>query len=187
MIETISSELAPFWNTSNTYWSSKQIRNHEVFNHTYPELQNVRGDLKTHVRTQIDNLYAGPSRQIFKAIFDGVRPSMTSWSVHISIKPFTVDRSYSIVVFLEKVPKDPLTWLDSPDLVGSYDVFVAYQPEECENCRSHENVPIEGFVHITQTVQDRLANMSNDQVVRYLEDNLYLGLIKVRLFVAMHV
>lgn len=174
-------ELAPFWNTESTYWTSAQIRNHEVFNHTYPELQNVSGNLRDHVRKQVDTLYGAPAQAIFKDIFVGNKTSMTSWSVHISIKPFTIDRSYSIVVFLDSVPKDPLQWLGSPELIGSYDVFIAYQPDECENCRAHQDVPIEGFVHLTGTLQERLAHLQSDrEVTDYLAKNLYLGLIKVR-------
>lgn len=92
------------------------------------------------------------------------------------------------MVFLGTVPKDPRTWLTSPDLIGSYDVFVAYQPEECENCRSHQDVPIEGFVHLTSKLQDQIEHLQSDRdVTNYLQEHLYLGLIKVwHLLVAIH-
>lgn len=84
------------------------------------------------------------------------------------------------MVFLSTIPKIPLPWLTNPDLIGSYDVFVAYQREECENCRSNENVPIEGFVHLTSKLQDKIQHLKSDQdVADYLQRDLYLGLIKV--------
>lgn len=106
---------------------------------------------------------------------------MTSWSVHFTLTPFTIDKSFSLVVFRGTVPKDPLTWLTSPELIGSYDVFISYQPDECENCREHQDVPIEGFVHLTSMLRDKPSNVRTDQdVARYLQETLYLGLIKVR-------
>lgn len=135
--------------------------------------------MRQHIRDKVDELYGDPSKKIFKHL-DLNRP-VQSWSVRIRIKPFEIDQSFSLVVFLNEVPKDPHTWLKSKDLVGSYQVFVAYLPKDCENCRSREKQPIEGFVHITSALQEQIKRLSlkTEDVAEFLEENLHLGLQRV--------
>ncbi|SRR5258707_12086443 len=170
----------------NSYWDSDKIRIHEIFNYTYPDYpetwkyQGVSHDLRKRIRDAVDKLYGGPSSKILGTLYSGQISSVQSWSIRIRIKPFEIDQSFSIVVFLNEVPKDPHTWLKSDDLVGSYNVFISYLPEDCENCRSHENEPIEGFVHLTSALQERIAHLRTEEVAKFLEENLHLGLLKAR-------
>jgi len=172
--------LPPFWKTKNEYWSSNDIRNHEVFNHTYPEYQNVPPgtNLKTHIGKKVDELYGGPAKELLHNL--GSSSTLDSWSVRIEILPFKIDRSFAMHVFLGAEPEDPSKWLSSPNLVGSYNVFISYRPEDCENCTSYQGTPIEGFVHLTSTLLHQLNGFkSAGEVARYLENKLYLGLQKV--------
>ncbi|KAF8335070.1 uncharacterized protein EI90DRAFT_3120960 [Cantharellus anzutake] len=166
--------LTPFWNSERSYWSSDLMHSHEVFNYTYPEYQGAaEGDLQVHIRNKVDSLYATSTVQLFKGISQN--SSLTSWSIRFRIKPFAIDQSFSVVVFLNQLPKDPQSWFTSKDLVGTYDVFVTYLPKDCENCRSHENIPIQGFVDLTSAVR----NLSPDMVEDYLREGLHLGLQRV--------
>ncbi|KAF8333605.1 uncharacterized protein EI90DRAFT_3153759 [Cantharellus anzutake] len=173
----LTEDLTPFWNSNNSYWNSDLIRSHEVFNHTYPEYLDVKGDPRHHIRETINQLYGGSSNRVFKGLSH--HSHITSWSIRFRIKPFVIRQSFSIVVFFGEVPKDPHSWFSSSDLVGTYDVFITYLPEDCDNCRSHEHEPIEGFVHLTSTIQDKIPHVREDQVPRYLEQHLRLGLRRV--------
>ena len=85
-----------------------------------------------------------------------------------------------MLVFLDREPADPAHWLSSPNLVGSYNVFINYRPEACENCESYQGEPIEGFVHLTSSLAQQLRGFkTSEQVAAYLKDHLYLGLQKV--------
>jgi tyrosinase len=170
--------LAPFWKNEKEYWNSNDIRDHTVFNHTYPEYQDVPPgtDLRSHIRKKVDDLYGGPNTELLRVL--NSQSSMDSWSVRIEILPFEIDRSFAMLVFLGE-PADPTQWLSSRNLVGSYNVFISYRPEECENCTKYEGDTIEGFVHLTSSLLQLQLFQSPAQVIQYLKDTLYLGLQKV--------
>jgi len=176
-------DLAPFWRDENSYWDSDKIRRHEIFNYTYPEYQGVSNEsLRQRIRDKVDELYGGPSHKIFKPVYLGQTSSVESWSLRIRIQPFRLDQSFSIFVFINKAPEDPHTWHKSDYLVGSYHSFIAYLPEDCENCRSREDVPIEGFVHLTSALHEWIARLgfkTEDEVTKFLQKCLHIGLQKV--------
>jgi len=145
----------------------------------------VKDDLRQHLIRIIDDLYGAHNKRTFDFLYNPnaiSNDSHDAWSVRIHIKPFEIDRSYAVAVFLDEVPPDASEWFTSPNLVGSFDVFINYTPAECENCRDHQEVPIEGFVHLTAALKRDLSVRSlRDMrtVASQLEKRLYIGIQKV--------
>lgn len=156
-----------------------------MLGYTYPEYLNVKDDLRQHLIRIIDDLYGEHNRRTFDFLYNPNAPitdSHDAWSVRIRIKPFEIDRSYAVAVFLDSVPPDASEWVTSPNLVGSFDVFINYSPAECENCRDHQEVRIEGFVHLTAALKRGLNGRSLRDwhtVESELEKRLYIGIQKV--------
>jgi tyrosinase len=188
-------DLSPFWNSDTTYWTSKTVRNHEALGYTYPEYLNLNAedDLRQHLIRTIDDLYGEHNKRTFDFLYNlnaTSNDSHDAWTIRIHIKPFEIDRSYAVAVFLDGVPPDASEWFTSPKLVGSFDVFINYTPAECENCRDHQEVPIEGFVHLTSTLKRVLGVESlrdRSTVGSQLEQRFYIGIQKVgTIFVRRH-
>ena len=46
------------------------------------------------------------------------------WTARIKFDKYELGQNFSIIIFLGKVPENPMDWLVSPDFVGAHDAFV---------------------------------------------------------------
>lgn len=146
--------LTPFWNTQSTYWTSPAISDAALtFNYQYNIIPMSRADRDTQV---------------------------LEWSVRVLCKQFELGGSFSIYIFLGKIPADPKEWLTDPAFAGTFDVFTNPTPDECANCREQADLVIKGFVHLNRCIVKRSGNTSlePDVVTPYLKRELNWGIKK---------
>lgn len=104
---------------------------------------------------------------------------MLIWTTRIRCNEHELDRSFSVLVFLGDVPKDPSEWDITPSFVGAYDVYIGRS-----GTKDGESNTVEGFVGLNKAIA-RLSGLSSldpEAVVPYLERNLRWRVRKVRVF-----
>ena len=123
----------------------------------------------------------GSGSPVISAKGSGDSPSDTilDWNAHITCQQHEIGDSFSVIVFLSKVPPDS-EWLTGPAYAGTFDVMQdgCYIPDECSNCCNHT---ILGVVPLNYTILKRsgLHSLEPDVVMLYLKHNLNWGINKV--------
>ena len=190
--------LTPFWNSQTSYWNSTEVTTPGVLKYSYPEFNGL--DLTNHdaVKTSIDNyidrqygsgggffslLQSAPSTEGVGAQASNV---INDWSTRIHVKKYELSGSFSVLIFLGKVPEDPEQWGTAPSFVGAHYAFVNSVAGQCDNCRSQADLVVEGFVHLTVALAELSGLPSYEpSVVRpYLKDNLSWRIQSVRVFLS---
>ena len=99
---------------------------------------------------------------------------INDWATRINVKKYELSGSFTVLIFIGKVPEDPSQWCASPSFVGSYFAFVNGVAAQCDNCLSQADLVVEGYVHLTSTLagQSGLNSFEPGAVVPYLKDNL---------------
>jgi len=180
-----TTDLTPFWDSNDTFWKSqklfdakKRYYNTDKLGYVYPAFSDVdRNDHKSMqqaAKKVIHRLLAKPQDSIFKG--NPSVPKWYNWSVRIRVRKFELGRSFTVLVFLGKVPENPAEWYTCKEMVGRNHVFANSAPGNCENCRRQSNIIHEGFVHLNRGFA-RLAPQvrlpcAPDVVVPYLKENL---------------
>jgi hypothetical protein len=82
------------------------------------------------------------------------RSGYYEWVVRIRASHYALLESYSILVFINPSPNEPLDY-ESSAYVGSVSAFVNPSIEECKNCRENAQSIIEGFVYLNHTLVSR--------------------------------
>ena len=193
--------LTPFWKSEDKYWDSTGTTTTGALKYSYPEFDGL--DLNNHdaVKTKLNNFVNtqyGPGGDSGGEVFSllqvgastgGVRAQEASnvihdWSTRIHVKKYELSGSFSVLIFLGEVPKDPEQWSTSPSFVGAHYAFVNGAADQCDNCRSQADLVVEGFVHLNVAIADLSGLPSYEpSVVRpYLKDNLSWRIQSVRVF-----
>jgi len=99
--------------------------------------------------------------------------TLTEWGVHVQVKQFELNCSFTILIFLGHPPDDVAEWRASRNYVGSHFVFVNASGD-CENCEDRRDDLTEGFVHLTEAVakMSGVSSMEVDDVKPYLTSHL---------------
>ena len=191
-------ELTPFWNSQTKCWDSDGVRKPGALKYSYPEFDgldlNNRDAVKTAINNSVDKLYGAGGKKFFSRLqaepsAEGVRTQEAStvindWSTRIHVKKYELSGSFSVLIFLGEVPEDPEEWCTSPSFVGAHHVFVNGAADQCDNCRSQEDLVVEGFVHLNLVIAELsgLPSYEPSVVHPYLRDNLSWRIQSVRVF-----
>jgi tyrosinase len=190
-------DLTPFGKSKDKYWKSTGLETTGVLKYSYPEFNGL--DLSNHdaVKTAIGNYVGkayGPGGRVFSRLLarpsaEGVRAPEASnvindWSTRIHVKKHELSGSFSVLIFLGEVPEDPEEWCTSPSFVGAHHAFVNGAADQCDNCRSQEDLVVEGFIHLNLAIAERsgLPSYEPSVVHPYLKDNLSWRIQSVRAF-----
>jgi tyrosinase len=103
------------------------------------------------------------------------------WTTRIHAKKHELGGSFSVLVFLGEVPKDPEEWTTSPSYVGSHSVYTSGMDRPQGD---QANTVTEGFVHLNMAIAERsgLSSYEPGGVIPYLKDNLNWSIQAVRAF-----
>lgn len=89
------------------------------------------------------------------------------WTIHASWHKFEVKESFAIIFYFAV---DGSTNVSKENYIGSINVFRGSTPDTCANCKNHENIVQEGFVHLGRFVARDLDTFEPEAVHRYLKD-----------------
>ncbi|KAH9969746.1 hypothetical protein BC827DRAFT_1277089 [Russula dissimulans] len=97
------------------------------------------------------------------------------YSARIHFKKYELGGSFSVLIFLGEVPKDPSQWRKCDSFVGAHYAFVNSAASQCGNCKNQADVYSEGFVHLNSVIAKRsgLSSYEPEQVLPYLKEKLY--------------
>jgi len=161
--DQLNTNLAPFWDTPTTFWTSAQLKLHRVLNYNYPEFKDFEGNdeqLKQHIKAIVERLYPAAN-----APLAGIFPA---WTVRIKCKQHEADCSFAIPITIDK---------DGHSIVvGSGDFFVNNEREGCANCREQVAAGLEtqAFVHLDVAFDSiGLSELPDIHKVEYLKKNLH--------------
>ncbi|KAF2857624.1 Di-copper centre-containing protein [Piedraia hortae CBS 480.64] len=188
----VNSPLSPFHNsnTSNTYWTSSDVRTISTFGYTYNDL----GDgSAASVKKTINSLYGSSSAGTSSGATRFVNLAASSSSATntdeegqlyeylatVSSRKFSLNGSYGIYLFIGDVPNSPSAWALSPNLVGTHAVFAALNSASSDR-RAMNPIDVSGTIPLTSKLLDKkhageLQNMTTEAVTAYLRGNLNWG------------
>jgi tyrosinase len=97
---------------------------------------------------------------------------MLEWTVRIRCNTQELSGSFSVLVFLGRVPDDPKKWARSPSCVGIHDVFASSCPPDSP---SEADAEVEGYVALNEGLlkYSGLSELIPDVVVPYLKSELH--------------
>jgi len=92
------------------------------------------------------------------------------WTARVRSRIYEVGESYSVLIFVGKVPEEESKWRESESYVGSVVCFVNSMAQECANCRANQDKSFEGFVDLTHYIKHYSPDHSLDDaaVTQYL-------------------
>lgn len=95
--------------------------------------------------------------------------SFWDWTARIECEKYELGQSYTVIVFLGEVPKDPMDWLICPQFVGAHHAIV-----DSGSGGNRGPVLEEGFVHLSTAIAERshLGSLEPSAVEPYLKRNL---------------
>jgi len=85
---------------------------------------------------------------------DLFKGSYSDWTARVLFKRHELGQSFSILFFLDEVPKDPQDWLVSPHLVGAHHAFVHSMASACPTCPQRMDTVEEGFVPLNPWIAE---------------------------------
>ncbi|KAG7085489.1 hypothetical protein E1B28_003052 [Marasmius oreades] len=103
------------------------------------------------------------------------------WTARIRVKKYEVGSSFSVPIFLGSVPEHSGEWLTCDHFVGAHHAFVNGSAERCANCRTQQNLTLEGFVHLNDAIIEHsgLHSLEPSVVEPYLTRELHWRVVKV--------
>ncbi|KAJ8463611.1 hypothetical protein ONZ45_g17515 [Pleurotus djamor] len=198
----VNTPLTPFWRTQDSNWvsttDSAGVQDFTTFGYTYPEFKGLDLSDKEAVRTaisqKVEELYAPRrARPRIRGALASVGMSAPSapltsydqeWTVKIACNQYECDQSFFVLLFLGNPPENSEEWLSASNLIASQGFFVNSTPEQCENCKKHqeEGDLVEEFVHLSELLLERNATegtLDEAKVVPYLKDGLHHRILKI--------
>jgi len=179
-------DLTPFWNAPTTFWASSNVRDFgNALNYTYPDFLAEGG---ADANVSLTSFSGGPETQALFARPPSSGPSTTHapgavphWTARIRFNQYEIGSSFSVLLFLLDVPKDPKEYYTSPNYVGAFHAFVNTAAAGCTNCQNQAAVGVEGFVQINDAILKHADQNSLDPnvVVPFLKKNLHWRVLKV--------
>lgn len=119
------------------------------------------------------------SRSLISQLLGG---TFSDWTARVAFKRHELGHSFSVLLFLDKVPDDPKEWLVSSNLAGAHHAFVHSMANNCTTCPDRKELVEEGFVHLNSWIAEYTALSSFDSAVvePFLKQKLQWRVIKVR-------
>ncbi|KAF8637724.1 hypothetical protein AX17_002627 [Amanita inopinata Kibby_2008] len=153
-----NTDLAPFWNSNSneTFWKSRQLIDMEKFGYTYPEFERIRKHDSNALKDAAEDIICRYIEKFPGGISttgDAKVDHWWNWIIRVRAKKYELGRSFSVLIFLDGVPRDSRHWLSSDAFVGAHHVFTNGTAERCENCRINRGIVSEGFVHLNRRLR----------------------------------
>jgi len=199
--QNASTDLTPFFVHDGKFWTSDMVRDHQVFNYTYPE---VVSKSRSDVISAINRLYTDfsaakmsidherkryPNKHTVRVSWNKGTPDGSSvnriiksghyreWVANIVVNKHAMNTSFKIYLFLGNVPDERSTWESSPDLAGSLGIFSGKMSGSDKQGR-----PISGTVPLTSTLVDhvydeKLQSLDSTEAETYLQENLKIRVV----------
>lgn len=182
------SPLTPFHkDTTGTPWTSSEIKNWTMFGYTYPEFISTDGSASA-IKNVINSLYGPSAQSASKREVPIGSPhvdlayskiSNSQGQRHQYITNIVADRmglngSFTVYIFLNDVPDDPLDWATTRSLVGSHSFISNPHPVG----HSMGEMLTSGTVPLTDSLAQEiaagnLANLDKSSVVPFLTSQLH--------------
>lgn len=180
-LESSFLELAPFWHTTDSWWTSAQARETTALWYTYPDFRDIdlskRPEASEAIKARVKKLYGDPSIPGMP----GANLKGIEWTCRIRATTADLRDIRSILIFVGEVPDDERELLNSPNYFGSFDPFVNELTTSCSNCAERAGTYIQGFVHMSSKLVERNVNIHDtDATEVYLRDSLSWIIQKVR-------
>ncbi|KAF5372536.1 hypothetical protein D9758_005295 [Tetrapyrgos nigripes] len=103
------------------------------------------------------------------------------WTARIHVKKYEIGASFSVPIFLGSVPENSAEWLTCDHFVGAHHAFVNSSAESCANCRTRQDLTLEGFVNLNDGIltHANLPSLDPSVVEPYLTEQLHWRVVKV--------
>lgn len=187
--QDIDSPLTPFHRTSaGLFWTSRDVRNTQVFNYVYPETSGSSTEaIRQQVISSVSTLY-GSTRttngRVSKRMVDMARQASENheWIANIVVAKHALAQTFFIHVFLGDFDRgQPTSWNRAANLVGTHAVFTRAPPPPSDALQAIDaSLPehlISATIPLTEKLamhvdQGLLASLDPADVQPYLERNL---------------
>ena len=197
--------MTPFWGAPQTYWASGQVKDTRCLGYSYPDFDGV--DITNSDATKaaiskrvIELYYASAFTGATKTVsanqsransqqHPSVHPTVVAppnldiwdWTARVEFKKYEFGTSFSVLIFLGRVPENPREWRSSPTYVGGHHAFVNSAAGSCANCSNQRHLVVEGFVHLNHAISQLsgLGSLEPNVVGPYLTKNLQWRVLKV--------
>ncbi|KAH9952079.1 photo-regulated tyrosinase [Amylocystis lapponica] len=181
-----TTELGPFFSSQTGYWKSTEVAQTHPLGYSYPEFNGLNMGDKDAVRIaisrKVNELYGsgglsvpgGPAPTPAPAPVPTPSGEILEWSAQVHFKKFELQKSFSVLLFLGPVPENTADWRTSPSFAGATHAFANSAAENCENCRAHSDMVVEGFVHLNDSLlkHPHLRSLESAAVVPHLQREL---------------
>ncbi len=196
----ITPALTPFWNAQTTFWASAGTQDTSSLGYTYPDFNGLDlgnpDAVQTAIANRVNELYgssffasseasfAGESEAQAPQVAQQVTPpnvGLYDWTARIEFKKYELGSSFTVLLFLGEVPEDSDDLQVSANFVGAFHAFVNNSADRCANCRTQQDIVVEGFVHLNKGVLENsgLNSLEPSVVEPYLARNLHWRVQKV--------
>jgi len=194
--------LKPFWKDSQSFWTSNDIRNTEVFGYVYPETQywnyNSDGEWRDSVKSAIAKLYSPSARAMltgdlssdsFANVLDGDN-TFIDWTINISASsaemPSTFRAVFALTGDFSSDPSIPVgIWSKLMAEVEGKNTWKAYQAERKATRGTPSGSSMDGTVSLTSSLlalikEGKLESLEPHAVVPHLQSHLTWNVYAVR-------
>ena len=196
--------MTPFWDAPQTYWASSGVKATSALGYSYPDYDGVDASnsdtIATAISKRVNELYAssftgatktGPASQSRASSqqHPSVHPTAVAppnlgiwdWTARVEFKKYEYGTSFSVLIFLGRVPENPREWRSSPTYVGGHHAFVNSAARRCANCSNQQDLVLEGFVHLNHAIAQLsgLGSLEPNVVEPYLTNNLQWRVLNV--------
>jgi hypothetical protein len=122
--------------------------------------------------------------QTFAKPFNLDSPKMLEWSVWIRCNEFELGGSFSVLIFVGRVPDDPKQWMSSSSCVGIHDVYTGSASHGSDG---QEDTEVEGYVHLNGGLLERMgtSELMPAVVVPFLKRELHWRILNVSFYCSL--
>lgn len=189
--QTSLTDLTPFYYNETHFWNSDQVRDHKVFGYSYADVGNGN---RSEVVLAINRLYTNFSpakihlftKENIAGLMAVRRPptpllsmeaiihngTYREWIASIKVNKFAIKTSFSVHLFLGKIPRFSAKWELEDNNVGNLGVFAGgHTHARTTTLRIGGTVPLTSTL-VDQVSEGRLASLRPPDVVPFLRDNL---------------
>ncbi|KAJ6261097.1 Tyrosinase [Drechslerella dactyloides] len=188
-VEDANSNLVPFHQSQDSYWTSNKAKDTRSFFYTYPELADAGTvpayRLRSRLRVRIENLYGAnaPQNQLRtneKRSLEGRAntPQLVKdgkyheWTTNVRLNKYVAGGPYLINFYVGE-PTEGVEWTDDPNFAGSYYLFS--KNGTCMGCPPESVVT--GSVPLTDILiqcakNGHIQDLTPESVIPYLRNRI---------------
>ncbi|KAK6530632.1 hypothetical protein TWF281_007471 [Arthrobotrys megalospora] len=162
--------LYPFKHPDGSWWTSKDVADVRAiwdYGYGFPEVpcdrtEDTKDELDLFSTTQINALYKPPSLAAAKR---AETESRSEWNVNIVVDQAEMSETFSIYVFLGKVPTDPAEWIKADTKLGTLSVLGNPDMQRVSNIQT-------AIIPITALLKEKQVEGTEEEINEYLKKNL---------------